>query len=186
MRSFLCSLIPLLLCGALVRAPRAQEDGAVAAPAPVTVVCVRHAEKLADGSRDPALSEPGEVRAAALAHALGAAGVTHLFSTDYERTRATLAPLAAASGLEVALYSPANLRSVATDLRGLPPGSFAVVAGHSNTTPALVAALGVEDPPAQLTEQDYDRLWIVTVPGPEGAARLLDLRYGAESAAQGD
>lgn len=166
--------------------PAATPPRAETAPAlPVTVIAVRHAEKGTDDPRDPQLSDAGKARADALASLLAKAGVTHIFSTPYERTRGTVAPLAAALKLEVSTYSPADMSAFAETLRGLPAGSVAVVSGHSNTTPALVLDLGgdIEDlrtyrgGPA-LAESEYDRLFVVTLGSQDHATKTIELRYG--------
>ena len=152
---------------------------------PVTVIAVRHAEKAADDPRDPGLTDGGEERAAALAKLLSHAGVTHVFSTPYRRTEATVAPLATDLELEVTSYDPRRVTSFAEDLRRLSPGSVAVVSGHSNTTPGLVLALGGEIKDLNkgrgapsLAEEEYDRLFLVTLPGTEGPTSCVELRYG--------
>ncbi len=159
--------------------------------APITVLAVRHAEKAADGGRDPELSDVGRTRARDLARLLEHAGVTHLFTTDYKRTRATLAPLARVTGLEVLDYSPRDLPELLAHLNSLKPGSIAVVCGHSNTTPDLVRGLGgqlkgLTEVRGQscLGEDEYDRLF-VTVLASELArgevmrtAKTMELRYG--------
>ena len=153
--------------------PAAGADGAVAvdeAPrALATVVLVRHAEKRADDPRDPSLTEAGEQRAAALADLLGAAGVTHLFATEYKRTQETLAPLAARTGLTVTARPAKDLAGLVEALQALPADALAVVAGHSNTVPLIARALGVEprdlvDSPAGkvLDEAVFDRVYVVT------------------------
>ena len=151
----------------------------------VTVIAVRHAEKGADDPRDPGLTDDGEERAAALAKLLAHAGVTHLYSTSYRRTQATVAPLATSLELEVTSYDPRGLTSFAEDLRKLSPGSVAVVSGHSNTTPGLVLALGGEIKDLNkgrgapsLGEEEYDRLFLVTLSGTEGQTSCVELRYG--------
>jgi phosphohistidine phosphatase SixA len=162
---------------------------------PVTVIAVRHAEKDLADPVDPKLTERGRARARELARVLQSAGVTHLFSTDTRRTRQTLAPLASALELEVELYSPAALDSFAEQLAGLPPGSVAVVSGHSNTTPGVVLSLGgrverivsLRGTPA-LKDSEYDRLF-VTVLAPRGlgnppADKSLEMRYGEPSASK--
>jgi len=156
-----------------------------AAQRPVTVIALRHAEKGADDPRDPGLTEEGAQRAEALARLLSKAGVTHIFSTDYRRTQATVAPLAAKHKLEVESYNPRDMRGFAKRLGALSSGSVAVVSGHSNTTPSLVLALGGE--PAGLAtvrgapslgEDEYDRLFLVTLSEREGAESCVELRYG--------
>jgi phosphohistidine phosphatase SixA len=147
-----------------------QQEPAAAAPAELaTVLLVRHAEKGDDDPRDPGLSARGTARAEALAGLLAHAGVTHLYTSEYRRTQATLAPLGARVGVAPVARPARELAQLAAELRSLPAGSVAVVAGHSNTVPALARALGVElrdlvDSPAGkvLDESIYDRVWIVT------------------------
>ena len=155
------------------------------APEPVQVFLVRHAEKVADGTRDPLLTEEGEARAEALARLLGEAGVTHLYSTDLERTRRTLAPLPAALESEVRELPARDVQGLLGELQALPAGSVAVVSGHSNTVPWLVRSLGGEVPglpQGNLDEKEYDRLFLVTLATDGSAATSLELRYGAPSA----
>ncbi len=161
----------------------AEEDGPSLRP--VTVIAVRHAEKGADDPRDPGLTEEGARRAAALAKLLSHAGVTHIYSTGYRRTQATVEPLATRLKLDVEEYSPRDLNGFSEGLKGLPPGSVAVVSGHSNTTPGLVLAMGGELEGVKegrggpvLGEEEYDRLFLVTLPKGEGAVSLVELRYG--------
>jgi phosphohistidine phosphatase SixA len=148
---------------------------------PVVVFLVRHAERADDepsaemiSTDDPMLSGAGEERARLVAELLRDAGITHIHTTDYNRTRATGAPTAAALGLEMAVYDPRDLPGFAERLRRT-PGRHLVL-GHSNTTPDLVAALG-GDPQGPIAEMEYDRLYLVTLTD-EGATAVL-LRFGA-------
>jgi broad specificity phosphatase PhoE len=147
----------------------------VAVP-PITVFLVRHAEKATDDPRDPSLSEAGRRRAGELARVLSDGGVTALFATEYRRTRETLAPLAARTGLPTTIIGAGSLDSLVARLQALPPGSRVAVASHSNLVPLIVARLtGVEVKP--LTDADYDRLYVVTLTGP-GVGTAVVLRYG--------
>lgn len=137
------------------------------------VFAVRHAEK-ADGP-DPGLTERGRARARALADLLADAGITHVFSSDYRRTRETAEPLAARLGLPVLTYDARKLPALVERLNAL-TGRVLVV-GHSNTTPALVDLLGGDPGPPIDEGSEYDRLYWV-VPGPD--PRSLLLRYGNE------
>jgi len=152
---------------------------------PTTVIVLRHAEKEKDDPRDPTLSPAGEARARALAGLLGEAGVTHLFSSEFRRTLATLRPLATAKGLEITVVPSADQAALVTAIEALPAGSVAVVAGHSNTVPALVTALGgeasgtVASPAGPVLPDDaYDRLFLVIRPA-RGLVQTLELRQGA-------
>lgn len=143
------------------------------APAPVTtVILVRHAEK-EKGGRDPALTAAGKERAQRLARHLAVAGVQQCFTTDFKRTRGTVAPLCAALGLQAKVYAPRP--GLARRILAQHAGSTVVVAGHSNTVPALIRALGVAEAPA-IDESVYDNLFVVTIAA-DGSARLLRLRY---------
>jgi len=155
---------------------------------PVTVCFVRHAETAASTRTggDPDLSEKGRERADCLARLLSKAGVTHLYASQAMRTRQTLAPLAAALALEVEVIGAQEGERQVQAVKSLPPGSVAVVAGHSNTVPSMVAALGGEI--ADLVESErygsmfdhdsYDRLILVTLPVGEAQAQAIELRYG--------
>lgn len=144
----------LLALAALV----ASVGTAAAAKPPVTVFLVRHAEKAKGGGDDPALSREGRHRSQVLATLLGEVGPTHLLSTEYRRTRDTLLPLAARAGLEVEVIPARDGEALMARLRALPPGAVAVVAGHSNTVPAIVRALGGTFPEETLEESDYGLL----------------------------
>ena len=146
---------------------------AAAQQAPVVIYLVRHAEKL-DDSRDPPLSDAGKARAEELARMLADAGVTHVWSTDFARTRSTAAPAAVRAGLQVELYDPSKAREFVDQLKRT-PGRHLVV-GHSNTTPALVQLLG-GSPGAAISDTEYDRLYVVVV-DPGGTTSTL-LRFGA-------
>ncbi len=141
---------------------------------PTVVYLVRHAEK-ADGSADPALTVQGITRAAVLADLLSDSGITHIYSSDFVRTRDTAEPLAGRLGLETLIYDPRDLVGMASRLRNTPGRHL--VSGHSNTTPRLVELLG-GDPHTAIDEaSEYDRLYIVTLLPGGGASSVL-LRYG--------
>ena len=101
-----------------------------------------------------------------------------MLSTDYNRTRQTVTPLAEALGLPVEVYDPRALEAFAERLKTT-PGRY-VVAGHSNTTPQLVALLGGE--PGEPINEDYefDRLYQVVI-GADGSVSSSLLRYGPVS-----
>jgi phosphohistidine phosphatase SixA len=177
---------------ALAAAPSAQgvlpgQDSpavrASAADATTTIVIVRHAEKATDDPRDPSLSDAGQARAAALATALEGAEVGAIYATQFKRTRGTGELLAKKSGIGVTVRPIANpdaaayAEALARDVLAKEAGKTVVIIGHSNTVPELVKAFAGRSVPA-LTEEDYDRLFIVVRP-PSGPARLFQTRYGA-------
>ena len=137
------------------------------------VYLVRHAEKL-DESRDPPLITAGRERAELLSDILRDAGLTHIHTTDYERTRDTAAPISERLGIEPRLYDAGEFEGLADWLHATPGRHL--VSGHSNTTPRLVRLLGGES--ADIPDEEYDRLYIVTL-NPEGTASTVLLRYGS-------
>ena len=141
------------------------------------IFLVRHAERADDGGEaqdDPHLSAAGYARARALAEMLKDAGLTHIHSTDFIRTRETGGPSAEGTGLEIEAYDHRALEAFAEQLLAT-PGRHLVV-GHSNSTPSLVDALG-GDPHGAIGHLEYDRLYMLAV-GPNGVETVL-LRFGA-------
>lgn len=140
---------------------------------PTVVFLVRHAERAEDGTSDPPISDVGAERSRLLAEMLSDVGLTHIHTTDLNRTRSTGQPAADAAGLGMTVYDPRDLHAVANEISST-PGRHLVL-GHSNTTPELVAALG-GDPGLPIDEMEYDRLYIVTVTV-DGVSTVL-LRFG--------
>lgn len=142
---------------------------------PLVVFLVRHAEKV-DSSRDPELSAAGKRRAELLAETLRDAGISHVLSSDFIRTRDTAAPLAARLGLEVELYDPDDLEALVTQIESL--GGRYLVVGHSDTTPASVGLLG-GDPHGEIDGwTEYDRLYIL-VRASDGTVSTVLTRFGS-------
>jgi len=137
------------------------------------IVLVRHAEKASDAP-DAVLSPVGHARARCLARVLGDLGITHVFSTEVARTRETVTPLATQLGLTPAAIPAADGKQWIDTLRGLAPGSIALVAGHSNTIPDLVAALDAG--PVTVDHHEYDWMFVIALPG-TGAPTLLRTHY---------
>ena len=136
-------------------------------------IIVRHAEKVPDGSKDPALTAAGQARAQAIADWLADSDVIAVYSTDTLRTRQTAASTAQSHGLSIALYDgkqPAE--AFAAQLRRThPTGGTVLVVGHSNTAPSIAAALcGCEVEP--MTEAEYDRRMTVHIEA-DGDVTLL-------------
>jgi phosphohistidine phosphatase SixA len=170
-----------VVCALAMLAPIDLPIRAAESDEPTIVFVVRHAEKQTEHG-DLELSDAGRKRGAALAALLEHAGVTHLYATQYRRTRSTLGPLAQAVGVELTVVDSGALDEQLRILKGLPGGSVAVVAGHSNTVPAIVRGLGGSLSGTQQTEHGemidsdaYDRLFAVVLANDETA---LELRFG--------
>jgi broad specificity phosphatase PhoE len=141
----------------------------------VVVYLVRHAERAEDGTNDPPISAEGEARSRLVAEMMRGAGLTHIHTTDFNRTRSTVAPTAEATGLTPTVYDPRDLAAFAARLRAT-PGRHLVV-GHSNTNTELVTALGGDGGPA-ISEMEYDRAYAVVVM-PSGAIGSAVFRFGS-------
>jgi len=128
-----------------------------------TVFVVRHLDT-PYGERDPDLLPEGRQTALLLADWFdeGERPVA-IYVTDYRRTRQTAGPLAERLGLDLTVYDPSDNAALVARVRA-EPGPVLIV-GHSNTVPAIVAALGGE-PPAELSHPDFGDIWRV---GPDGA-----------------
>ncbi|QKG56596.1 histidine phosphatase family protein [Hymenobacter sp. BRD128] len=153
---------------------------AAAKPPVTTIYLVRHAEKdLTPGLTDPPLAPAGEARARLLAQRLRRYHPAALFTTtDTRRTRATLAPLAQATGLTPEVYRAQEPAALASHLRQDYAGKTVVVVGHSNTLLPLLSALGVAPLPGEIRDEEYNYLFKVTLR--EGQpAKLIMSRYGA-------
>lgn len=148
--------------------------------AQTVVLVVRHAER-APGSGDPPISEVGRARAAALAELLKHADVAAVITTQLQRTRQTAEPLATARGIAPVVVNTqpdiAKHAAEVADAARRHTGKTVLVVGHSNTVPAIVAALGGPRFP-DLCEPEYDAIFTVILDA-AGSARTTRARFGA-------
>ena len=125
-----------------------------------TIYLIRHAEKVADGSRDPALTELGAKRAVTFSAYFQDRGLKAVYSSNYLRTRDTAAPTAQLLGHDIILYDAGNLQEIAAVVKAR--GDTVLVVGHSNTTAVLVNILAGTKLP-DLEDHHYDRIYIVSI-----------------------
>ena len=149
------------------------------------VLLVRHAEKAAAPADDPGLSQAGVERSRALADALAAAGVRAIVVSPRVRTRATAQPLADELKLTPETVSldggaPTHAAAVAAAVRRH-AGEVVLVVGHSNTIPAIIAALGGPAAP-DICDAEYANLFMLVLQpaasGSAGSAHLVRSHYG--------
>lgn len=133
-----------------------------------TYILIRHAEKdtTAAGSTmmvaDPPLTKAGEARAQRLVEVLKNYTPDAIYSTNYSRTKNTVTPLAQKLTLPVLIYNAKELNYFAEQLLKEKDKTI-VIAGHSNTTPALVNLLIKKNTYPALDESVYNKIFIVTV-----------------------
>lgn len=148
---------------------------------PDTVVMVlRHAEKV-DETANSGLTDAGTERAETFAHVARKAGVQAIFHTQFPRTRLTVGPLANALGITTEEYQKDDVAGVVSRVRSDHRGQTVVVAGHSDTVPALVDGFLGRAANVSIGAGDFDNLFVVVRPRC-GRARLVHLQYGAPTA----
>lgn len=123
--------------------------------APDTYYLLRHAEK--KDYLNPSLTEQGQARAKRLAQILSDKQITHIFSTNYNRTLETAKPLSDKLGITITHYNPRQLTALVAQLNTL--SGNVVIVGHSNTTPELVKLLS--DEIVTINEEQFDKLFVV-------------------------
>ena len=123
--------------------------------APETYYLLRHAEK--KDYLNPSLTEQGQTRANRIATLLGDKNISHIFSTNYNRTLETAKPLSEKLNITVTHYNPRQLSAFVKQLKTL-KGNVVIV-GHSNTTPDLVKLLS--DKTISIKEDEFDKVFII-------------------------
>ena len=149
--------------------------------ATTTVIFVRHAEKMAIPADDPGLSPAGERRVAELTRQLVdadvVAGIDAVYSTPYRRTEETVRPVAEALGLPLNSYDAADTEAIMDHIVREHKGKIILVAGHSNTLPALIGNMGASKKVPEINDNEYDNIYIVSIPW-FGKTKTIRLRYG--------
>jgi broad specificity phosphatase PhoE len=144
------------------------------------VIVIRHAEKESVTAPDPPLSEAGQARAALLVRMFGetqgAGRLDAIYTSSALRNRMTAAPLAARLGIVPIVAPNDDPRALARRIVRENGGKRILVIGHVNTVPEIVAALSGRSDIAPIQEQEFDTMYIVTVPR-IGHANVLRLSY---------
>ena len=145
-----------------------------------TIIILRHAER-DDGS----LSEAGWERADELAHVALKAGVTAIYTTDTERARQTVQPLADLLNLDPLIYQagdPDKIGEFAARVRRDQRGQTALIVSHNPTVPLIVDALGGDATSCSIGDayDEFDNLCLVTIDD-LGIVKVVDLQYGRPS-----
>ena len=146
-----------------------------------TIVLVRHAEKQLGAISDAPLSPQGEVRASRLAQMFGDSEpfgrIDRIYVTNTRRTQQTSAGLAQRLALNaVVIDAKIDSSELARRVLRENRGGRALIVGHSNTVPEIVAAMsGAENVPP-IGEEEFDTVYVVTVPT-IGKVSVLRLKY---------
>jgi phosphohistidine phosphatase SixA len=144
-----------------------------------TIYLVRHAEKIVDGTKDPALTLCGKERAQALAGIFSSIDLSRIYSSDYRRTRETAQPTAIQQRIEIEIYDPAKLADLAIVLRAIKRD--VLVVGHSDTTATLAGLLINDESYGSFDEKIYDRIYQVVLSDRAARNHLLHQKFRCSS-----
>jgi len=153
---------------------------------PTTLILVRHAEKLIvpPENKDPDLSLAGQTRAQELVRMFSDSGIAAIYATQYKRTQQTVKPLADKLALAVNKVDAKETAELVKQIRSRNAGQVIFIAGHNNSVPEIIAAMGGPKLPI-IPETEYDNLYILTVYS-DGPARLIKMKYGSAVAPVGN
>lgn len=122
---------------------------------------VRHAEKIMTGD-DPDLAEEGKIRAESLKGILEERDIRHIFSTATIRTKATVAPLARAKGVEIMEYDISDHDALVDKIKSV-EGDVLVV-GHSNSIHHLANYfVGRGAKFEEIEDEDYEGIYVASI-----------------------
>lgn len=130
-----------------------------------TIILVRHAEKDTSANTpngDDPLSAEGRERAARLWKLVKKYKPHEIFATDYRRTRETVEPIALRRGKAVQTYDPAKQSELVSSIMTSKTEHY-LIAGHSNTVPALANLLAKKEIFKQLPDNEYGVIWVIKI-----------------------
>ena len=151
------------------------------ANAPALTVLVRHADRASAPADDPPLTPAGMKRAEDLAAALHDTRFSAILATDFIRTRDTARPIASALGI-VPETVPRKGQPADQHIKAIEgavhryAGGAVLVVNHSDTLPAIIAALGGPRI-VPICDSIYDDMFVL-VPT-MGKMQFVHSRYGA-------
>ncbi len=141
-----------------------------------TFILVRHAEKVADGSKDPELSEIGKARALRLANMLKKQPIAAIYSTNYKRTMNTVKPLADQLGQTILQYEPFKDEEM-VKMVNEHKGKTVLIVGHSNNIPWIANTLLGKKEFGDYDESYYENVLIVNVIEKGVSGSTLQISY---------
>jgi len=145
-----------------------------------TVIIVRHAEKIIDpDNNDVDLSEAGRTRAQEIARMFSDTGINAIYATQYKRTQQTVKPLSDKIGVPVTVINSKSTGDLVAQIRAQHSGQTVFIAGHNNSVPEIIVALGGPQYPI-IPESEYDNLFVVTIYR-TGKAKVVKMKYGSVS-----
>ncbi|APG59976.1 SixA phosphatase family protein [Christiangramia salexigens] len=143
--------------------PKLSEKDKTQDKAVTTYYLIRHAEKdRSDKSyKNPHLTEAGLKRANNWAQVLKDIDLDAVYSTNYNRTKETAAPVAENKKLEIQIYDASDLYNEA--FKKATAGMQVLVVGHSNTTPQLANKIIKSEKYTDIDDSENGALFIIQV-----------------------
>lgn len=146
-----------------------------------TYYLIRHAEKTRTdfNNKDPFLSFKGYKRADHWKEIFKTVKFDAVYSTNYNRTKETAQPTAAANNVPILLYDPSEMYS--ESFKYNTKGKNVLIVGHSNTTPLFVNKILGKDVYPLIEDTNNSNLYIVTVIDDKASAVVLNIEYNQNS-----
>ena len=143
----------------------------------IVFYCVRHCEKVKDGSKDPDLTPEGQARAERLGRILAGGQIDRICTTTYKRTIQTGEAVQSRAGNPSFETYPAESQGVWLDsVLEAGGGKRYLVVGHQNTVPQLLNHLMGKTQFQNIPEDEFGMLYVVATKGP-GATEVIEIRY---------
>jgi broad specificity phosphatase PhoE len=149
-----------------------------------TVIFVRHAETdatMAGPDDDPPLNARGRQRAELLADFLQKVDVTGsvnaIYASDKRRTQETAAPLAMRLNIPVEIDDHRDTKGFMDRMKRHHGGDIVLIVSHSNTIQPLIDELHGSKNLKPFASDEFNRLYIVTIPRPLGKVKTLEFVY---------
>src|SRR5262245_14569648 len=149
-----------------------------------TVIFVRHADTdaaMRGPDDDPPLNARGLQRAELLADFLEQVDVTGsvnaIYASDKRRTQETAAPLAKRLNLTVQIEDHLDTDGFMSRLQRKYGGKIVLVVSHSNTIQPLIDELHGSKNLKPFAADEFNRVYIVTIPRPLGKVKTLEFTY---------
>lgn len=128
-----------------------------------TFYLIRHAEKDRTNpeNSDPELNQDGLGRAIRWAEVFSPIDLDIIYSTNYERTSMTAAPISIKKDINVTYYNPNDIDIDVLKEENL--GKNVLLVGHSNTTPVMANKLIGHEKYESMDDTDNSSLFIVRI-----------------------
>jgi broad specificity phosphatase PhoE len=138
------------------------------------VFLIRHADRLND-SQDTPLSKAGEARAQLLVSLLKDAGITAIYTSQFQRTIKTAEPLASALNIKPISIPNTDRDGLFKRIRAENRDDVVLIVGHDSSVPALLKMFG-HRVDVTIGPNEYDNLFVL-IPKETGAPTVLRMRY---------